>query len=236
MIQYQLRDGSKTTDLRLDRLVQFDEKSREFPIRELNEGRKPRSYTWRCPSVLDQGPDGACVGFAWAHELLARPAEAQGVGYPFAMRLYREAQKVDPWPGEAYEGTSVLAGAKAVYGLVDKGEYRWAFSPDDALIAIGHTGPVVLGVNWYESMFNPDSKGFLRVAGRVAGGHAIVARAVNWREERVLLHNSWGPTWGGVADAPDGCAWISFADLARLLGESGECCVPLIRSEVKVAA
>ena len=43
----------------LGRLVQFDERSREYPIRTLlaAEPKKLKSYTWRCKQVLDQRYD-----------------------------------------------------------------------------------------------------------------------------------------------------------------------------------
>jgi hypothetical protein len=63
---------------------------------------------------LDQGKEGACVGFAWSHELAAYPVRVE-VDDEFARsKIYAEAQKIDEWPGEAYHGTSVLAGAKVV--------------------------------------------------------------------------------------------------------------------------
>ena len=116
-----LKDGTTTQDPRLDRLVEFDEKSRSFPIRELLRADEPRSYTWSLPVYLDQGYEGACVGFSWSHELAARPVEVQGVTNETARQVYFEAQRIDEWEGGAYdgaipfyEGTSVLAGAKAL--------------------------------------------------------------------------------------------------------------------------
>ncbi len=50
-----VKDGSRVRDPRLDRLVRFDLRSKEFPIRILVEGKAPRSYTWRCQKCLDQG-------------------------------------------------------------------------------------------------------------------------------------------------------------------------------------
>ena len=64
-----LKDGNKTGDIRLDRIKYFDKRSRGYPIRRMVARKKMRSYTWRCNVHLDQGSEGACVGFGVAHEL-----------------------------------------------------------------------------------------------------------------------------------------------------------------------
>lgn len=209
----------------LDRVPQFDERSRAFPVRQVvRAAAKPRGYTWSCGTYLDQGSEGACVGFAWAHELVARPSVITGFTAADARQIYLGAQRVDEWPGEGYSGTSVLAGAKVVAGLGYVSEYRWAFGLDDLILAVGYKGPAVLGLNWYEGMFDPDADGHLRPTGRLAGGHAILCRAVSVRDRRFLLHNSWGSDWG-----LKGTAWVSFEDMDRLLREQGEACIPVLR-------
>src|SRR5688572_15007850 len=112
------------TDRKLDRLIEFDEKSRSFPIRTLVADKQPRSYSWRGNVVLDQGSEGACVGFAWAHELNARPVVVPDIDAADARSIYTDARKMDEWPGEDYEGTSVLAGAKVVQAAGHITEYR----------------------------------------------------------------------------------------------------------------
>lgn len=211
------------TDRVLDRLQEFDERSKGYPIRSTVADRVPRSYTWGCHAHHDQGREGACVGFAWAHELTARPV-VEPTTEADALRLYRRAQMLDPWPGEAYDGTSVLAGAKAVMergGLIS---YRWAFSLEDLILAVGFNGPAVLGVNWYSGMWDVDTYGYLRVTGSVVGGHAILCRGVSVKTESFLLHNSWGVGWGR-----NGTARITFDDMRRLLREDGEACCPVRR-------
>jgi hypothetical protein len=73
----QLRDGSAVEDPRLDRLVQFDEASRSYPIRAAGAPSRPRSYTWQVmtPWVIDQYREGACVGLCITNEAQSRPAE-----------------------------------------------------------------------------------------------------------------------------------------------------------------
>jgi len=74
-----------------DRLPEFDERSRNFPIGLhllVHYGAEaaalvPRSYTWSAGEVLDQGREGACVGFGWSGELLARPSVVAGVTNDF---------------------------------------------------------------------------------------------------------------------------------------------------------
>ena len=101
----------------LGRKIQFDERSRNFPIRPLLSDKPLRSYTWRCFDHLNQGTEGSCVGFAWTHEMAARPSEVQGLNYDSAFGIYQTAKTLDPWEGENYAGTSILAGIKAVQKL-----------------------------------------------------------------------------------------------------------------------
>jgi len=230
-----LKDGSAVSDRRFDRIVQFDERSRNYPIREtLDSALQPRSYTWRCDTHLDQGPDGACVGFSMTHELIGRPVCVEGLDAKFAKEtVYWDAQRNDIWPGGSYpgaspfyEGTSVLAGIKVLQRLGYIGEYRWAFGLEDLIMAVGYKGPAVLGINWYEGMFNPLPCGHIHVYGNVAGGHAILCKGVSVTKRTFTLHNSWGSSWGDGGDA-----LISWDEMKRLLYESGEAVIPVVRSK-----
>ena len=211
----------------LGRLPEFDERSRNYPVRTLLRGEPELSTKiWDLDVWLDQGNEGACVGFSLAHEIAAEPAVGD-VDADYATMIYREAQKVDQWPGEDYEGTSVLAGAKIVKGLGWFEEYRWGFSTTDVIQSLVNLGPVVLGINWYSGMWDTDSNGYIHPTGELAGGHAIVAVGYDHERDAVLLHNSWGPGWG-----VDGRAWLSTSALSGLLAEYGEACIPVVRVDV----
>ena len=234
MEQIQLRDGSTTNDKRLTRIKLFDEKSKEYPVRALVDDKSLRSYTWSCGQFLDQGSDGACVGFSFAHELIARPVVVENIDNKFAKEnIYWEAQKIDPWPGGSYpgadptyEGTAVLAGVKVCKNLGYILEYRWAFSIEDLALAVGHVGPAVLGIPWYDGMFNVRSCGHIHVDGQLAGGHAILCNGVSIKNRTFTLHNSWGPSWGN-----NGTCKISWDELESLLNEDGEACIPVTRAQ-----
>jgi hypothetical protein len=146
--------------------------------------------------------------------------------------VYWNAQRTDPWDGGAYpdaaphyDGTSVLAGVKQLHKQKLFKSYRWAFGIDDLIMGIGHNGPAVLGIHWYEGMSNTDENGYIHVTGAVRGGHAILARAVNVKEQRITLRNSWGKGWG-----VDGDCYISFADMDALLQQNGEAVFMLNRT------
>lgn len=208
----------------LDWTPRFDERSRQYPIRTLVGAASLRSNSWTCGITLNQKQEGACVGFGWSHELAAKPKVVTGITNEFARGLYHLAQRVDEWPGEDYSGTSVLAGAKVVQQQGYIPEYRWAFDLNDILLTLGNYGPVVLGLNWYEGMWDTDSQGFIAPTGELVGGHCLLARGVAVKRQYVTLHNSWGAEWGSNGDCK-----IRFADLERLIHESGECCVPVVR-------
>lgn len=208
----------------LGRLVEFDERSRQFPIRELfATAKKPRSYTWKCPIFLDQGQSSSCVGHSWAHEIAARPAVDE-VDSSTAFGIYHRAQQLDEWPGENYDGTSILAGAKATMETGRIAEYRWAFGLEDLVLSVGYAGPAVVGTVWTDSMFFPDDKGFISATGREVGGHAYLINGVNITGSYFKIHNSWGRSWGD-----NGTAKISFADMENLLYRQGEACIPVKR-------
>ena len=221
-----LKGGHTTRDPRLDRVPQWDERNRSFPIRELVGDVPLRTRSWRLLKRLDQGTEGACVGFGWSHELAALPVGVKGVADETARAVYRRAQQIDEWPGEQYSGTSVLAGAKAVQEQGHLREYRWAFSEADVLATLSHHGPVVIGVNWHTGMFDTDSEGFIHPTGQVEGGHCVVLRGVGRRSGRwfVVGRNSWGVDWGERADFR---LWAD--DLGGLLSVGGDACVPVSR-------
>lgn len=206
-----------------DRLVEFDQRSREFPIRAIVGEQPLRSYIWACGAWLDQGREGACVGFSWSHELAARPVEVP-VSNEYAQQLYHRARQLDEYLGEDYDGTSVIAGAKAVVeaGLVDG--YRWGFSVEDLALAVGYHGPAVLGVPWYSDMLDTDTDGWVRPSGDQVGGHAIMCRGVDVKARFFTLRNSWGRAWG-----IDGDCLVRWDDMAELLANDGEICIPVGR-------
>lgn len=233
----------------LDRIVRYDDRSKLFPITAVVGNDAPFvNNIWECNAWLDQRSEGACVGFAWAHELNATP-EVVPATEDLARSIYKRAQQLDIWPGENYDGTSVLGGIKAVQELHNNAgekyisEYRWAFSIEDLIRTLGHHGPAVLGVRWYSGMFNTDSAGWLRVQGSLAGGHALLAigvvivpaqgyegaplktlNTVDLDKSYIMVHNSWGKDWG-----INGRAKITIRDMMRLLNEQGEACIPVVR-------
>lgn len=210
-----------------DRLIEFDPRSLAFPIRTLVAEKPRRSYTWSVPVALDQGQEGACVGFGWAHELAARPKVVTGVTNEFARSIYLRAQQLDEWDGEAYEGSSVLAGAKTVMERGYLKEYRWALGPgaaaaeNDLALAVGYKGPAVMGTYWYEGMMAPDANGFLHPTGSIVGGHCYLVYSYSIKRNSYSVWNSWGTGHYG---------YISPADMITLLDNQGEACIPVIRS------
>jgi hypothetical protein len=211
---------------KFDRAIKFDERSRGYSIRSSFEYNYPRSYTWRCSSWLDQGSEGACTGFAVSHEAAGRPCVVEGVTEADAQEVYYRARQIDEWPGEDYEGSSILAAMKAGKERGWYKEYRWAFGVDDLAIAVSRHGSAVIGVYWYTGMFNTDSKGFIHATGNIAGGHAILCHGFNVKGNYFKLHNSWGPRWG-----VNGECKISYDDMDKLLQNQGEACIPVLRTK-----
>lgn len=182
--------------------------------------------------AYNQGEEGACVGFAWswAMSILNRR-------FYDAFWLYGAAQRVDEWPGEDYDGTSVRAGGDVLRLVGHKRLHRhrhthdprpedgidrneWGTTVDDVRACIADGVPVVLGINWYSAFDAPEivnrqtawiGRGDL---GWIRGGHAICCYGASDRRQAVKLVNSWGRVYPLV--------WLPYNTLGRLLNEYGE--------------
>lgn len=228
-----MRDGTAVEDRRLGALLHVDPKSANYPlVARLTTAqlRSPRSYTWAVGQWLDQGNEGTCVGHAVAHDLLARPVKVPGITHDDALDIFCLAQDLDPFEGNCsdgrMDGTSLTAGLEAARQLGYYREYRWAEGVDDALVGVGYKGPGILAIDWHESMFYPNSEGWIEPSGSIAGRHALLAYSINVRQECVWLWNNWGKSWGLA-----GTARLRFNDFQTLLERaSGELALPTIRT------
>lgn len=135
------------------------------------KSRQPDILEWW--GFYDQGSEGACVGFG-----ISRAATMMNRVEYDARWLYHEAQKIDEWPGEDYDGTSVDAGLQVARwqglrrmrsGVIAQQDgiyaYRWATSVEDVHRAISlpladDLGAVPLlnswGTYWPHLVWMPD--------------------------------------------------------------------------------
>lgn len=182
-----------------------------------------RTPTW----VGDQGPTSMCVGFAWAGFMRAQPLSVTTQPASQPETIYHEAQKIDPWEGENYDGTSVRAGGSYLKNIHDFDEYVWSFDLDHIKRWIFEHACVVVGTNWYMDMFVPTLQPFtkahsewvIKPGGEFAGGHAWLLYGYDNKRGFFRMVNSWGKGWGR-----SGRAVIRYEDMQRLLDEDGEAC------------
>jgi hypothetical protein len=170
-----------------------------------------------------------CIGHGVAHEAAASPVRVRGIDETVAHAVYKRAQQLDPWPGEAYEGTSVLAGMKVGQERGWWSGYRWAMSMAELRAAL-EEGPVVIGVEWRDGMYKAPG-GVVTATGRVVGGHALLVTGYTPRHRTLKApayrwRNSWSESYG-----VRGNAYISADDLYEILfAAGGEAAVPVGRA------
>jgi len=237
-VAIRLRDGSLTHDPRLDRLVQFDERSRDYPITaDPRFSTVLKSRTWGLKLRLDQGREGACTGFARAHDLAAHPSPARGISNAVAQDLYYRARRLDEWPGENYEGSSVLGAILAAREVGYVGEFRWGFGIDQTLGALSNVAGVVFGTPWLDSMYEPGPDGILDLSGTEIGGHSYFGRGIcvpvngyirPWANRKAIktsvpmirVTNSWDRDWGIDGEALIPADGMEDKLLSRRRGEA----------------
>lgn len=214
----------------LGRRPAVDARDQAFLARAVVAAEEPplnisRYFAAPSPLPFDQKRTSSCVAHAWTAAMVLGPL-SQGQDIDI-LAFYRRMLEIDEFEGEADEGTSTRAGAKVFqeHGFIS--EYRWGRKAVDARQWMQREagGPVIIGVNWYTSMFKPDAGGYLRITtdSVPAGGHEVVLCGYSlWRDAFRGL-NSWG-RWGQHGN---GQFWLESALLDRLMEEDGDMCMPL---------
>lgn len=213
---------------RFDVSLRADPRNADYPL-TIGVDIPPVTRVWDCPVALDQGSEGKCVGYAGAH-FYGSEDRIQPINKRLANRFYREAQKVDEWPGENYEGTSVngLMAYLRAEGLV--GKYRWVFDLETLKRTLSYAGPVIVGSEWREECSYPDQWGFIDFDGPARGGHATCWRGINVEEGYFLIQQSWGPKHG-----LEGVVKMRFEDAAELLRTGPQIVFPEKRALTKLS-
>lgn len=219
----------------LDRRVEHDPRNRQA---EFRAAQAPlRTVTHRAPGtkghgpILNQGNVGGCTFWSLTHTLNSSPL------LPPKRRLltdkdaydgYVLTTRIDEFPGQMPEedtGSSGPSACKAAKQLGYISAYHHAFGIDQALGALP-LAPVITGVSWKDSMWNPDKRGYLDISGKTVGGHEVAVIGINTTLRRVTILNQWynedGKPWG-----LNGRAYLTWDDWAALLGDQGDVTVPV---------
>jgi hypothetical protein len=236
----------------LDWVPRFDPRSLNYRIGAYAGTALPTTgRLWRTGRVLDQGAEGACVGFACAAEAAATPRPVLGADTnDYARAWYLRAQDLDEWPGRSYSGTSVLAGCLVGRERRLWSGFRWAKSAEEFAAGIVHPrgGPGLAGVTWHADSYDTDANGVLRSGGPVVGGHAlcfpgfIPERPTAYMRSRLralglldgflsvgepcfVAINSWGHGFGR-----NGLALVPVSLMRQWVAERAELAIPEGRS------
>jgi Papain family cysteine protease len=180
------------------------------------------AHAWQDNIQLDQGQTNHCVGFGWAAWGDCAPVEdtyqnADGNA------IYYQCKTVDGQPG-LENGSSVRSGAKVMQGRGRLGAYVFGSTTGDIKQWVTSHGPVVIGSDWTQDMFQPDADGIVRPTGLVKGGHCYLLLGYDPDTDLFEFDNSWGTSWG-----VGGRFFMSAADFDALVVQTpnGEACAGL---------
>lgn len=176
----------------------------------------PTAVVWGdTDTVLDQGQTPHCVGFGsaqWGNTLPIDDHFSNADGNA----IYYECKVIDGEP-RTEDGSDVRSAAKALRNRQRLSAYAFAASIGEACQWVLQHGPVIMGTDWTNDMFSPDSRGFVKPTGGVAGGHCYVLLGYDPASAVLTFLNSWGSTW-----AQNGRFHMHKADAEMLFANKGE--------------
>lgn len=237
-VRIRANPGGSHPTYKLGRIVNHDERSRQYALPEPAEGTAYEAKRWtREAPVFDQGQVGSCTGNAAAGWVgtddstrlgVAKLPDGTAVDEALALSIYSAAETIDgdgPYPPKD-NGSSGLSVAKVLKARGLCSDYSHAFSIT-AVYAALQKGPGLAGVRWYNSMYTPDADGRIHVdtSSTLEGGHEFVLDELEVDTvgvpTKIWMQNSWGNGWG-----VGGRGYFTPADLTKLLSLQGDFTVP----------
>lgn len=229
----------------LGRHVNHDARSRRYPFRT-GLATLTATFHERHVPIFDQGDLGSCTGNAGLGILATGPywadlsAEQQTHGlagrrYTWdedgAKQLYSDLTADDgfdgEWPPDDTGSDGLTVGKEFVKRGVLPG-YQHTFDLNGALAALMKF-PLLVGTQWLDNMFNPDSSGRIIASGPVDGGHEWivdeyvpangVSHAGNVLGSAACVGGttSWGTSFG-----VSGRFYLKVSDFGHLLVADGD--------------
>lgn len=171
-------------------------------------------------AVLDQGETGHCVGFGSAQWGNTDPVN-DNYNNDDGHKLYYECKIIDGEPNQE-NGSEVRSGMKALQNRGRLSTYASATTLEEIKTWVQTKGSVVIGSDWMNDMFDPDSKGYIKPTGGYAGGHCYLLVGDLISEGAFEFQNSWGDSWG-----LNGRFKMKYADFQTLLDNQGEAWVAI---------
>ncbi len=216
--------ASKATKVWAQIATQIIEGKNPTPVPPQPTPVQSGEVVWTDAHQLDQGNYGTCVGNGWAQWGNTLPID-DNFSEKDARAIYYEATVIDGQPdnpdapGGGQQGSSVHSGAKAMLNRKRISAYAWAANVDEICQWLLIKGPVTVGTDWMNDMFNPDANGFVKPTGKLAGGHCFLALGYNPETQAIKFQNSWGTSWG-----QNGYFFMSKSDFIKLFSNQGEAC------------
>jgi hypothetical protein len=164
--------------------------------------------------LLDQGKTPHCPGFGAAN-FGNNPPIVDAFTNADGDKFYYMCKVIDGEPGQE-NGSNPRSVGKMLKQVGRINAYAFAANTDEMTYWLLHTGPVMCGTDWYDSMFTPDAQNIVCPTGKVAGGHFYIVNGT-YGNRMYRIHNSWDDQWG-----IHGEAYISVPDMAFLLNNQGE--------------
>jgi hypothetical protein len=176
---------------------------------------KPRH--WRQWKTFDQGQTPECTAFGSATFLAAAPIHPAARFFTTLdiHAWYAENQAEDRAHGRHFsEGATTLAAMEVGKRRGYWDRYEWAQSFEDLRTFVHNTAPIIVGLGWYDSMWDRDAEGIARITktARLVGGHLFTINGYDPKRDLYRYPSTWG----------DGNYLLPGDVMRRLWDEDGE--------------
>lgn len=199
----------------LDASLEADPRDYRIPYKVSEEPAPLKSKKWECPVRLDQGSEGACVGFGIAHVMACHPLP-QILTKAVAFFFYEGGKEHDEWPGIDYEGTSGNGVLRFLQKMGLIGRFYRIRSIKELDFILCTKGTVGGGFPWKRGCFEPDRNGYIKYTGRTEGGHFVCINERNFERDDYGIVQSWGRDHG-----IDGEVKITASDMGQMFADGG---------------